>query len=118
MTKTQRIFRSAVILWSLFSLSRYAGAEEAQPRVIRLSVTKKGFEPNSVTVKKGEPLKLVVTRKTDQTCATSIIVKDYNIERELPLNTPVEVDFTPTKEGKLKYGCAMGMMISGILLVE
>jgi hypothetical protein len=33
-------------------------------------VTDKGFEPNNVTVKKGKPLHLVVTRKTDQTCAT------------------------------------------------
>jgi hypothetical protein len=30
----------------------------------------------------------------------------------------VEVAFTPTKTGKLVYGCAMGKMISGVFMVE
>lgn len=88
------------------------------PRVIELSVTERGFEPSPVNVKKGEPLKLVVTRKTDQTCATELLMPDQKIDKPLPLNKPVEIAFTPEKSGQLKYGCAMGMMISGVILVE
>ena len=90
----------------------------AGPRVITLSVTEKGYEPSPLTLKKDEPVKLVVTRKTDHTCATEIIVKVYGINAPLPLNTPVEIAFTPNKTGTLTYGCAMGQMISGVFMVE
>ncbi|MBN1207175.1 MAG: cupredoxin domain-containing protein [Myxococcaceae bacterium] len=88
------------------------------PRVVTLSVTEKGYEPSPLTLKKDEPVKLVVTRKTDQTCATEIIMKDYGINTPLPLDTPVEIAFTPNKTGTLTYGCAMGQMISGVFMVE
>lgn len=87
-------------------------------RVIELTVTERGFEPSPVNVRKGEPLKLVVTRKTDDTCATKIVIDEAGIKKDLPLNQPVELTFTPAKSGELKYGCAMGKMVSGVLLVE
>lgn len=92
--------------------------EAAKPRVIELTVTQAGFKPSPITVKAGEPLKLIVTRTTDKTCGTEIVIPGYDIEKKLPLNEPVTVEFTPTKAGKLKYGCAMGQMVSGVLMVE
>ncbi|QRN99690.1 cupredoxin domain-containing protein [Archangium violaceum] len=89
-----------------------------EPRTIALSVTEKGYEPSPVTLKQGEPVKLVLTRTTDHTCATEIVLEEYGIDTKLPLNQPVEVSFTPTKTGKLVYGCAMGKMISGVFMVE
>ncbi len=94
-------------------------AKAAAPaRVIELAVTDSGFVPASVKVKQGEPLTLRVTRKTDATCATEITVPEYKLHAALPLNQPVDVSFTPTKAGQLKYGCAMGMMVGGTLVVE
>jgi hypothetical protein len=88
------------------------------PRVVALSVTEKGYEPSPLELKKDEPVKLVVTRKTDQTCANDLVMKEYGIHTPLPLNTPVEIAFTPTKTGTLTYGCAMSQMISGVFMVE
>jgi len=93
-------------------------APAAGTRRVELAVTDKGFEPTPVTVKAGEPLELVVTRKTDKTCATEIVVKDYGIEKKLPLNEPVVVAFTPKQPGEIKYGCGMDQMIAGVLVVE
>jgi plastocyanin domain-containing protein len=87
-------------------------------RTVAITVTEKGYEPGRVKLKKGEPVKLVVTRKTDQTCATEVVLEQHNINTPLPLNTPVEMTFTPDKSGELRYGCAMGKMISGVFLVE
>ena len=87
-------------------------------RTVALSVTEKGYEPSPLQLKKDEPVKLVVTRKTDQTCATEIVMKEYGINTPLPLNTPVEIAFTPNKTGTLTYGCAMSQMISGVFMVE
>ena len=95
-----------------------AEAKKAAPRQVEIKVTDKGYEPTPITVKKGEPLRLRITRTTEETCAKDIILPDYGIEKELPMNKPVDVEFTPTKGGKLKYGCSMGMMIAGVLIVE
>jgi plastocyanin domain-containing protein len=85
---------------------------------IAMEVTGDGFVPANVTVKAGTPVTLVITRKTDETCATDILIDGTDIKTALPLNKPVEVAWTPTKAGKVKFGCAMDMMIGGVLLVE
>lgn len=86
-------------------------------RSIDIAVTSGGFEPERIEVKKGEPVRLVVTRKTDKTCATEIVIADAKIRKELPLNKPVEIEFTPQKTGKLRYACGMDM-VSGELVVQ
>jgi plastocyanin domain-containing protein len=92
----------------------------AAPRgqTIAMEVTEKGFEPAAVSVKKGEPITLLITRKTDKTCATEIVVDEHKINAKLPLNKEVKVTFTPKKTGELKYGCAMNKMVGGVLRVE
>lgn len=68
-----------------------------------------------LTLKRGQP---VVTRVVDSTCATEILIERTDLNVALPLLKPVEVRFTPSKTGALKFGCAMDKMIGGILLVE
>ena len=53
-------------------------------RTIDMSVTTNGFEPSKIEVKKGEPVHLVVTRKTDATCATEVVIKDLGIDPAVP----------------------------------
>lgn len=88
-----------------------------QPRTIEIAVTAKGFEPSRVKVAKGEPLKLVVTRTTDDTCAKEIVVPDENIKANLPLNKPVVLSFTPKRTGEIKYACGLNM-VTGVLDVQ
>lgn len=90
------------------------------PRRIAIAVTKDGFSPDAIKVRKGEKLVLVVTRKTDQTCAGTIVIhvsKDRKIERELPLDKPVEIPVTFAKSGAIKYACGMGH-VTGEIRVE
>jgi plastocyanin domain-containing protein len=88
------------------------------PRAVALRVTAEGFEPASVTLKAGEPVKFVVTRTTDETCATDLLIDGTDIKLALPLNAPVEAAWTPSKAGKVKFGCAMDFMVGGVLVVE
>jgi plastocyanin domain-containing protein len=90
---------------------------KAPEQVVTMEVTGEGFVPALVKVKAGQPVKLVVTRKTDRTCATEIVIKEFGINKPLPLNQPVEITFTPIKAGKLRYACAMDM-IAGVIIVE
>jgi plastocyanin domain-containing protein len=85
-------------------------------RTVEMQVTEDGFVPAKVKANKGEKLRLVVTRKTERTCATEIVVADYGIEKKLPLGTPVTVEFTPKKSGEIKYACGMGH-ITGVVFI-
>lgn len=85
-------------------------------RTVQMQVTEDGFVPAKVLAKKGEKLRLVITRKTDRTCATEIVIKDHGIDTKLPLDKPVTVELTPKKSGELKYACGMDM-IRGTIFV-
>ncbi len=100
-----------------FALTAFLLLATAVPRTVNLKVDSNGFEPAKVRVKKGEPLKLIFTRTTDQTCAKKLVIKDASVSKDLPLNKPVEVHFTPVKTGEIRYACGMDMA-SGVLLVE
>jgi len=91
---------------------------DVEGQLVELTVTEEGFVPSPVKVRAGEPVTLVVTRRTDRTCATEILIPAYDIEEELPLDEPVTITFTPTQTGEIQYGCGMGQMIGGVLLVE
>ncbi|WP_434344813.1 cupredoxin domain-containing protein [Myxococcus virescens] len=86
-------------------------------QTVDLTVTAKGFEPSDVKVKAGQPVRLVVTRKTAKTCATEIVMADLGINKPLPMDTPVTVEFTPSKSGTLRYACAMDH-ISGLVTIQ
>jgi plastocyanin domain-containing protein len=92
-------------------------AAASAPRIIDLAVTNRGFVPVSVAVKKGEPVRLVVTRQTDQTCAKEIVISEAGVREKLPLDKPVTIEFTPQKAGEIRYACGMDM-VSGVLRVE
>ncbi len=76
---------------------------------VRITVTKNGYEPWRIEARQGVPLTLVVTRTTDETCATELVLPEYGIDRKLPLGTPVTITFTPARTGTLRYSCAMKM---------
>ena len=85
-------------------------------RVVPVTVTDEGFVPSKIKAKKGEKVRLVVTRKTNSTCAKEIVVKDHGINQPLPLDKAVTVEFTPAKSGEIRYACGMDM-ISGVVFV-
>ncbi len=85
---------------------------------VAMTVTDKGFEPQNLRVHEGQPVQLTITRTSDSTCATEIVIDEYGVDTKLPLNEPVKVSFTPKKTGELKYGCAMQKMIGGVISVE
>ena len=92
-----------------------ATASPGQP--IAITVTEDGFEPAEVHVAQGVPVTLVVTRKTDKTCATEFVMKSEGIHQPLPLNQPVTIAFTPKEKGLLRYACGMDMY-AGKVIVE
>jgi RND family efflux transporter MFP subunit len=83
----------------------------------RVVVSDKGFEPSRVTLRAGLPARLTFLRTTDATCATEVVIPSLNVKRSLPLNQPVDIQFTPEKSGDVAFACGMGMF-KGTLVVR
>ncbi|MFN0063023.1 MAG: cupredoxin domain-containing protein [Myxococcaceae bacterium] len=98
-------------------VAKPAEAPKAE-QLLTLTVTAEGFVPTPAHVKAGVPLRLSVTRTSDDTCATELVLPEYKINAPLPLNQKVDITFTPEKTGTLTYGCAMDKMVAGVLVVQ
>lgn len=76
---------------------------------VEVQVTENGFEPDKIEIKSDTRVVLKVTRKTDNTCATEVQLKEKKIKKSLPLNETVSVDLGKLKKGEHKYSCGMDM---------
>ena len=97
-----------------------AGCRKGEPRVaqqVNVQVTDHGFVPAVATVRQDRPVALVLTRTTNAPCAKEVLLPDSDIRRELPLNRPVVIEFTPHQPGQVEYVCATGDF-TGKVMVE
>lgn len=97
----------------VFSTSAFS---KEKTQKITVTVTENGFEPNEIKVKDKSHVILQITRKTETTCATNIMLKDLNIKKELPLNQQVEVDLGVLKKGDISFACGMNMITGHIII--
>lgn len=108
----------SILLVALASALAGNGCSSASSKEIQVAVTEKGFEPIHVTVKKGDPAVLVITRKTDRTCATDAVFTETGRKYDLPLNQPVRIDLSGVAPGStVHYACGMDM-IKGTVEIE
>ncbi len=77
---------------------------------------KDGYQPSTVVVKKGIPLRLNFDLQ-EKTCTGTVVFKEFNIERELMPYELTTVEFTPDKAGSFTFACPMEM-ITGTLVVK
>ena len=91
---------------------------EAQggPARFEIEVGASGYDPGEVTATAGEPLTLVFTRVTDQGCGQELVIPSQDIRRNLPLDEAVEVTFTPSAAGTLRFTCGMDMYDGAIVV--
>ena len=90
-------------------------SKQDRSQAIRIQVTARGFEPARVRIGRDEATTLVVTRKTQFTCAREIVIDELGIHEDLPLGEPVRITLTPRTSGPMKFGCAMGKMVGGVV---
>lgn len=99
--------RRIVMCLAVLALAGCAGA--SGPKEVRVSVTENGFEPALVSVQKGSPATLIITRKVEATCATSAIFTETGRKYELPLNEEVRIELPTESAMTLHYACSMDM---------
>lgn len=89
---------------------------EVKGRRVDVTAGSNGFQPNSVTVKQGEPTTLVFTRTTDETCATEVVFPEIKLTKPLPLNQQVAVEVPVDATRTLAFQCGMGMFKSKVVI--
>lgn len=92
-------------------------AKAGDTRHVKVGVTEAGFEPSQIEAKTGENIILDITRVTDETCATAIVIPDEKVKVELPLDKEVQVPVKAGKAGRIAFACPMNM-ITGAIVVK
>lgn len=105
-----------------FSDERFTAGRNNQVGIVKgvqqvlIDVKANGYSPNRVQVKAGVPVQLTLRTTDTYSCASSFILKAFNIKMQLGPTDSKTVSFTPTKKGKYPFTCSMGMY-TGVLEV-
>lgn len=83
---------------------------------IRMEVNRYGWEPDKFVLKKGVPVKWIINGKEINGCNNAIQVPKYGLNFDIKRGEQI-IEFTPTKEGIIRWSCWMGM-IPGTFIVK
>lgn len=86
-------------------------------QIARMDQLAGGYQPNAFTVRKGVPVKWIITSKSAYTCAASIRMPAYGIGTFLNAGENI-IRFTPTETGAVRFTCGMGMYSGTFNVVE
>jgi sulfite exporter TauE/SafE/plastocyanin domain-containing protein/copper chaperone CopZ len=86
-------------------------------QVVRMAQESSGYSPNKFTIKKGVPVKWIVTSKDVYSCASSIVSQQLNIRKGLELGENI-FEFTPKETGTIRFSCLMGMYNGSFTVVD
>lgn len=86
--------------------------------VVNIQVANNGYKADVNTLKLGVPVKIILDTKNVTSCARAFTIPELNYSKILPGTGLTEIEFTPTKLGKLTYTCSMGMYSGSFNVVE
>ena len=84
------------------------GVTGGQVQEVRMTENFNGFEPSVFTVKVGQPVRWIINATAPFSCAASIVVPGYGINRQLQKGENI-IEFTPKEVGEIPFSCSMGM---------
>ena len=85
---------------------------------VTIKVTNSGYQSSVNTLKAGVPVKIKLVSENVKSCARAFAIPDLNYFKVLPQTGTEEIEFTPTKLGKLTYTCSMGMYTGSFNVVQ
>jgi plastocyanin domain-containing protein len=108
--------RKALLLLPAIVLAAGCAAPGGKSNEVHVTVTDNGFEPEYVTVEKGKPATLVITRKVEATCATEAVFAGTGKKFPLPLNQDVSIPIETARAETLRYACGMDMYRGAVVV--
>jgi len=96
------------------------GATTAQTangvQIVKMAVTYDGYVPDTITIKKGVPVRWVIDGSGITGCTSVIQIPDLKIKQRLNRGENI-IEFMPTQTGTLRFSCGM-QMVWGKFLVN
>jgi heme/copper-type cytochrome/quinol oxidase subunit 2 len=90
--------------------------KEKNPK-IEMMVTPTGYSPNVIKVTKGVPVELTITNPRDNSCFSTFMMPDFDLNNVNLKAGTTKLTFTPDKEGEYTFTCGMNMF-KGTVIVE
>jgi cytochrome c oxidase subunit 2 len=81
-----------------------AGQKETAPVEIKVTARQFEFEPRTITVHKGEPVRLAIT---SEDVDHGFAVDEFKINKRIKAGAKTVVEFTPDREGKFRIYCSV-----------
>ena len=91
-----------------------SGASAAQEATI---VVRGGYEPATIRVRAGSPVRLVFDRQETSGCSEEVVFPDFAIRKFLPAHERTTIEVVPPKPGTYEFTCGMSML-HGKLVAE
>jgi len=95
-----------------------AQQDNTEVQTVKVILGAEGYQPASFNLRQGVPARIEFVRQIEGACGEEIIIPEYNIKRELPLNKSVVVEFTPDNAGEYVFTCGMNMLRGKIVVRE
>jgi len=86
-------------------------------QIINMDVINGGYSPNQFTIKKGIPVRWVISGKNIFGCQGYFVVPTLNISKALNEGENI-IEFTPKETGFINFSCGMGMYRGRIEVVD
>ena len=105
--------------WYFFAADRrVAEAAEGTGGMQEVTIAVRGgYEPRTVRVKAGAPVRLVFDRQETSGCSEEVVLPDFGVRRFLPAHQRTSVDLASVRPGSYEFTCGMGML-RGRLVAE
>jgi len=102
----------AWVNWYFFFADRSAASasSDAAGRQDITVVVRGGYEPSTIRVKAGRPVRLAFDRQETSSCSEEIVFPDFNLRRFLPAHQRTVIELTPPKAGTYEFMCGMSML--------
>ncbi|HXG64304.1 MAG TPA: DUF5777 family beta-barrel protein [Blastocatellia bacterium] len=88
----------------IFTITPSSLCAAGQAKEIKITARKFTFEPKTVTVRKGEPVKLVVT---SEDVDHGLAISDFDIDVAVKAKETKAIEFTPDRAGKFRIYCSV-----------
>jgi Ni/Co efflux regulator RcnB len=95
-----------------------ARRDDTEVQTVKVILVAEGYQPASFNLRKGVPARIEFVRQVEGACGEEIVIPEYGVKRELPLNKSVVVEFTPDKAGEYVFTCGMNMLRGKIVVRE
>ena len=76
-----------------------------------------GYEPSTIRVRAGQPVRLTFDRQETSSCSEEVVFPDFGVRQYLPAHQQTSVRVTPPTPGTYEFTCGMSML-HGRLLAE